>query len=55
MTRPHLEVANVIRQYGTHTHYLARYGAVTSPAQRRVLPGHCPVPHRRPRRAQTPV
>jgi hypothetical protein len=35
MTRPHLEVAEVVRQYGAD--YLARYGAVTSPAQRRVL------------------
>jgi hypothetical protein len=35
MTRPPLEVADVVRQYGAA--YLARYGAVTSPAQRRVL------------------
>lgn len=35
MTRPHLEVADVVRQYGAD--YLARYGAVTSTAQRRVL------------------
>jgi hypothetical protein len=35
MTRPHLEVADVVRQYGTD--YLARYGAVTSTAQQRVL------------------
>jgi hypothetical protein len=35
MTHPHLEVADVVRQYGAD--YLARYGAVTSPAQRRVL------------------
>ena len=35
MTRPSLEVADVVRQYGTD--YLARYGAVTSTAQRRVL------------------
>ena len=35
MTRPHLEVADVVRQYGAA--YLARYGAVTSPAHRRVL------------------
>jgi hypothetical protein len=35
MTRPLLEVADVIRQYGAG--YLARYGAVTSTAQRRVL------------------
>jgi hypothetical protein len=35
MTRPHLEVAEVVRQYGAH--YLARYGAVTSTAQYRVL------------------
>ena len=34
-TRPTLEVANIIRQYGGD--YLARYGAVTSTAQRRVL------------------
>ena len=35
MTRPPLEVADVVRQYGAD--YLARYGAVTSTAQRRVL------------------
>ena len=35
MTRPPLEVAAIVRQYGDA--YLARYGAVTSPAQRRVL------------------
>jgi hypothetical protein len=35
MTRPSLEVADVVRQYGAD--YLARYGAVTSTAQRRVL------------------
>jgi len=37
MTRPHLEVADVIRQYGAD--YLARYGAVTAAAQRRALQG----------------
>ena len=35
MTHPHLEVAEVVRQYGAD--YLARYGTVTSSAQRRVL------------------
>lgn len=35
MTRPHCEVADVVRQYGADD--LARYGAVTSSAQRRVL------------------
>jgi hypothetical protein len=35
MTRPLLEVADVVRQYGAD--YLTRYGAVTSTAQRRVL------------------
>jgi putative transposase/transposase-like zinc-binding protein len=35
MTRPPLAVADVVRQYGDA--YLARYGAVTSTAQRRVL------------------
>src|SRR5262249_46040338 len=35
MTRPALEVADVICQYGPA--YLARYGTVTSTAQRRVL------------------
>src|SRR5437773_4304711 len=35
MTRPHLEVADIVQQYGAA--YLARYGAVTSTAQRRVL------------------
>ena len=35
MTRPRCEVAEVVRQYGAA--YLARYGAVTSTAQRRVL------------------
>ena len=35
MTRPRLEVADVIRQYGAD--YLARYGAVTSTVQRRAL------------------
>ena len=35
MTRPHCDVAEVVRQYGAA--YLARYGAVTSTAQRRVL------------------
>ena len=35
MTRPLVEVADVVRQYGAD--YLARYGAVTSTAQRRVL------------------
>ena len=35
MTRPLLEVADVVRQYGAA--YLTRYGAVTSTAQRRVL------------------
>jgi len=35
MTRPPVEVADVIRQHGAD--YLARYGAVTSTAQRRVL------------------
>ena len=35
MTRPLVEVADVARQYGAD--YLARYGAVTSTAQRRVL------------------
>jgi Transposase zinc-binding domain len=34
-TRPLVEVADVARQYGDA--YLARYGAVTSTAQRRVL------------------
>jgi hypothetical protein len=35
MTRPPLEVADVVRQHGAD--YLTRYGAVTSTAQRRVL------------------
>jgi len=35
MTRPPLEVAAVVRQYAAE--YLARYGAVTSTAQRQVL------------------
>jgi len=35
MTRPLLEVADVVRQYGAA--YLTRYGAATSTAQRRVL------------------
>ena len=35
MTRPPLEVADIVQQYGAA--YLARYGAVTSTAQRRVL------------------
>ena len=35
MTRPPVEVADVVRQYGADS--LARYGAVTSTAQRRVL------------------
>jgi hypothetical protein len=35
MTRPPLEVADVVRQYAAE--YLARYGAVTSTAQRQVL------------------
>jgi transposase-like zinc-binding protein len=35
MTRPPLEVADIVRQYGAA--YRARYGAVTSTAQRRVL------------------
>jgi len=35
MTRPRLEVADIVRQYGDA--YLARYGAVTSMTQRRVL------------------
>ena len=35
MTRHRLEVADIVRQYGDA--YLARYGAVTSTAQRRVL------------------
>jgi len=35
MTRPQLEVADIVQQYGAA--YLARYGAVTSTAQRRVL------------------
>ena len=35
MTRPPLEVADVVRQYEAAS--LARYGAVTSTAQRRVL------------------
>jgi hypothetical protein len=35
MTRPPLEVADLVLQYGAA--YLARYGAVTSTAQRRVL------------------
>ena len=35
MSRPELEVAHVIQQYGDA--YLDRYGAVTSGAQRRVL------------------
>jgi hypothetical protein len=35
MTHPPLEVADVVRQYGDA--YLARYGAVTSMTQRRVL------------------
>jgi len=35
MTRPLVEVADIVRQYGNA--YLARYGAVTSTAQRRVL------------------
>jgi hypothetical protein len=35
MTRAALEVADIVRQYGDA--YLARYGAVTSTAQRRVL------------------
>ena len=41
MTRPLLEVATIVRHYGDA--YLARYGAVTSTAQRRVLQAvaHC--------------
>ena len=41
MTRPLLEVATIVRHYGAA--YLARYGAVTSTAQRRVLHAvaHC--------------
>jgi hypothetical protein len=41
MTRPPLEVADIVRHYGDA--YLARYGAVTSTAQRRVLQAvaHC--------------
>ena len=41
MTRPRLEVADIVQQYGAA--YLARYGAGTSTAQRRVLHaiGHC--------------
>jgi Putative transposase/Transposase zinc-binding domain len=35
MTRPRLEVADVVRQY--EAEYLARYGAVTSTVQRQVL------------------
>jgi hypothetical protein len=35
MTRPLLEVADIVRQYGTA--YLARYGHITSTAQQRVL------------------
>jgi len=35
MTRPPLEVADIVQQYGAA--YLARYGTVTSTAQRRVL------------------
>jgi hypothetical protein len=35
VTRPALEVADMVRPYGAA--YLARYGAVTSAAQRRVL------------------
>jgi hypothetical protein len=35
MTRPLLEVADIVRQYGAA--YLARYGHVTSTAQQRVL------------------
>jgi hypothetical protein len=35
MTRPPLELADIVRQYGDA--YLARYGAVTSTAHRRVL------------------
>lgn len=35
MTRPPLEVADVVQQYGAA--YLARYGPVTSTAQQRVL------------------
>ncbi len=35
MTRPSLDIADVVRQYGAD--YLTRYGAVTSTAQRRVL------------------
>ena len=35
MNRPPLEVADIVRQYGAA--YLARYGHVTSTAQRRVL------------------
>lgn len=35
MTRPPLEVADIVRQYGDA--YLVRYGAVTSTTQRRVL------------------
>jgi Transposase zinc-binding domain len=35
MTRPLLEVADIVQQYGAA--YLARYGHVTSTAQQRVL------------------
>ena len=35
MTRPPLEVADIVQQYSAA--YLARYGAVTSTAQRRML------------------
>ncbi len=35
MTRPPVEIADVVRQYGAD--YLARYGAVTSTAQRRAI------------------
>ena len=35
MSRPPLEVADIVQQYGAA--YLARYGPVTSTAQRRVL------------------
>lgn len=40
MSRPPVEVADVARQYGAD--YLARYGAVTSTAQRRVLQAVAP-------------
>jgi hypothetical protein len=53
MSRPTLEVADVVRQYGAAS--LARYGSTVSPGAAPRPPGDRGLPDRRPGRARDAV